>query len=482
MATSPDGFPYGSRWNYRTPSPDFARTAVEPLSPPAASTPTFAVRTPSFSNNYASSNVYSYYPQYPAMPSRSIRDADAAAPQLPFNHGYLLARAAVEKQPQIRETNPLDALADIALLHGANRLASTSVYNPPALPLPCGSPPTVATTMVSSWQQPDTAHLSLLPKPLDVANTISVESIGSHTITGREQNYGPIGHERRSFPGAFFSGREYNNAEISATVPRRSSVPVSAVLLPAAEPISVPKPPQPSEPSLPTMLDSTSNSKAKTDESYYPWINSSPIDEYMTSLDDSAVHEHSITVQRPEDPISPTQYLPKDGFLDVDARKPRNTSLPTPTQDDHVIASSVGPSRVVQPEAPHTNEPVANLTPECAETGSFAKASGVIEEPSAVVEEPIAAAEELTAVTEEPPVATEEPIAAAEELHAATENPPTVVDELFRTIPQNGESVTVAEDLPMVDVSLHGNSGRSQLSNIIQIFANVQPRYSAQNR
>ena len=359
MASSPDGIPYGSRWGFRTPSPDFARTAVEPLSPPAYPTAaSFAARPPPLS---AISSCPPNAPLYPATAAatpphppvspRSARSPDSALPFLPFSPGLMMARAVVEKQPASGESNRLDALAEIALLHGANRLPSAaSAYSSAVLPPPpAASPPaplaTAATT--PSWPRPDSASPLLVSTPFDTA---PAESAGSLADPAREQSYGPIGYGRRSAPNI----REYAAAPSAAvalphslpppppplshphpppppplppppTPRRRSSLPVSAVLAPpAVHPVRPVKTPLPVDP-VPYAI---CEPKAPPLPS---WVNSSPVDEYVAVQASSPTHRNSTTVRR-SDPAAapPIPCKLHDGLQD-----PRHVPVPTRTLDDH---------------------------------------------------------------------------------------------------------------------------------------------------
>ncbi|KAI5846678.1 hypothetical protein BZA05DRAFT_133642 [Tricharina praecox] len=419
MAASRDGLPYGSRWGFRTPSPDFARTAVEPLSPPAA-TPAFAARSSSFSNpNYPPppTTYSSYSPQYPPV-SRSSRDPEPAfhhpsprapspAPN-PYNHhGYSFAPPNYKLLPKAAP-NPLDALADIALMHGAGRLPSGPTYNPPPLLFPTmasPSPPVATAVMVSpspSWQRPDSALPPTMP-----TSKISMERIIPHAKPAHEHNFGPIGQERRSVSG----GRERRNSAIADAplsppspaavrlLPMKSRLPLPdlprAVMepLPVMEPLSarlLPSVIMMSEPAPPAEIQLPQPGPTPEElRSRYPWINASPVDMYMDSSNDGEDDEDgfSIAVMRPGDMSKAfAQYYetPAEGFLDVDVGKSKTTSLPTPSQDDHVIGS---PSDVVMEdvdEAPRVNDSAANFTPEIAEDESPAEVAAVVEDVATV--------------------------------------------------------------------------------------------------
>jgi len=411
MAASREGLPYGSRWGFRTPSPDFARTAVEPLSPPAAATPTFAARSFSFPNaNHASPPppYSSYGLQYPAD-SRSSHDPEPAfyhpsprapspAPH-PYSHSYGFV-PSIHKQPPKAAQNPLDALADIALMHGAGRLQSGPTYNPSPLPFPTmasPSPPVAAAVMTSpnpSWQRPDSALPPTMP-----TSRISMERMIPHAKPGRELNFGPIGQERRAS-----NGPERRNSTVADTSlsppsptamrlpPMKSELPLPDLTRAVMGPLLGIEP-LPARPLLPAAMISESalpaeeqplqpEQKPEEQRLYYPRISASPADVHTDSPKDvEGGREHSIVrhpvgvsksvVQHPE--------TPADGFLGVNGGKPAATSLPTPTQDDHVIGGL--PEQVVEEEDEvlRANEPTANLTPDIAEshTGAFSVAENM---------------------------------------------------------------------------------------------------------
>ena len=287
MATSPDGRPYGARWDFRTPSPDFARTAVEPLSPPPPIPSSFVKPPPSVYaiNNYPPQSRSSYYDASPYP--RNIRASSAdTAPLYPYafhHHHHNDAQPPPPQQqqqhllhhhlPQHRENNRLDALAEIALMHGANRIAP-AYSHPPTLPLPIASPVPVASAIAHSWQRHDIAQTPiLLPRPQDV-----VDARPLHGGAG----FGPIGRERRSLSIAHENGIPIPGAIIS-----RRSPPLGPPLS-LAEPDPMLSPPSMVE-RLPvaSVLDSLRALAPKPDEEHArPWINPSPVDPYLSSADE----------------------------------------------------------------------------------------------------------------------------------------------------------------------------------------------------
>lgn len=121
-------------------------------------------------------------------------------------------------------------------------------------------------------------------------------------------------------------------------------------------------------PPVASVLDSLRAALAPKPEDDHPrpWINPSPVDQFMAS---PGGEDHSITVQPLGDRI-----LEEDE--DAESDGPRNTSLPTPTQEDHVIASSVSSvslSDAIPEKAagPNVHDSIATLTPELADSDSI---------------------------------------------------------------------------------------------------------------
>jgi hypothetical protein len=371
MASQKDALPYGARWGFRTPSPDFARTAVEPLSPPPASASPYLARAPSFSSPYAPPPVHSYSPQYPAM-SRSFRGADPP-PQLPqpsYAHGYMIP-SPTDKQIQKPQSNPLDALADIALMHGASRLAPGPAYNPPTLPMPTIASPTFVAAAIPTptWPRPDSAQPPVSPRAHNVAH-VPAERRASYSTITREPSlsFGTIGQERRSIPRSRDHGNP-SNADAAAAALSRGSPTQASPLLPAMQP----EPAAAEAPAQATAGDPLSE-QPKAGESRHPWINASPIDEYIPCPDDVDGHEHSITVS--EESVQP---VPNAMGSFLDCGKEETTSLPTPTQEDHVVANCDIPEGTAV--VSKIQDSVANLTPESTEIEASTRATLVAEEP-----------------------------------------------------------------------------------------------------
>jgi hypothetical protein len=401
MASKKDALPYGARWGFRTPSPDFARTAVEPLSPLPASASPYVARTSSFSSSYAPPPVLSYSPQYSAV-SRSFRGADPAPqpPQPSYAHGYMISSPADRQLPKL-QTNPLDALADIALMHGA-RLATGPAYNPPPLPMPTMIPPTfvAASVPTSTWPRPDSAQPQLSPQAREVPYIHAEQRRSSFSADHRDASYsfGTIGQERRSVSRGRDHGSLSNVDEVPPALSRSS--PIAAMPLPAMQPA----PPAAAEaPAQATADDPLS--VPKTEESRHHWINASPKDEYIPHPEEADIHEHSITVSRPQMTAQPVQNS-EDGALDADFGKSGTVSLPTPTQDDHVIAGSESPAEEVAfvQEVPELQDSVANRTPEITETEIPTKAAVTAEEPPTKDVDALEATRQDELMVEAPPL------------------------------------------------------------------------------
>ncbi|KAA8912322.1 hypothetical protein FN846DRAFT_916773 [Sphaerosporella brunnea] len=453
--------PYGARWGFRTPSPDFARTAVEPLSPlPAAASP-YGARTPSFSSSYVPPPVQpSYSPQYSAV-SRSFRGPDPAPqPPLPsYSHGYMLS-SPVDRYPQKLQgpQNPLDALADIALMHGASRLAPGPSYNPPPLSMPTLSSPTfVAAVPSSTWPRPDSAQPPVSPRTRDVAHIPAEPRRTSFSTDPREPSYsfGTIGQERRSVSRTRELGGPSNVDSAVTLPPIARSLPVPAQPLPALQPE-----PAATEASVQATADDPL-SAPKTEESRHPWINASPIDEYLPCPKDVDNHGHSITLSQPKAAFQPIPNT-MDGFLGSDFTKSGTASLPTPTQEDHVIVSSESPADLVVQEVPNIEDSVAKLTPEITEeTEILPEATVTVEEPPAPAtdeaprDELMAAAQPLTGAA----LTTDE----AQSIHLSSEEP----------APENAETSEVQQ---AVDDSRTEGKGGNGSSPAISVVIYTQPK------
>lgn len=351
MAAQREGFPYGSRWGFRTPSPDFARTAVEPLSPYPTSTPICYTRESSISNDNAPSSTSSIPPQYPsAVPLHNAQEHHLPA-QAVANNSYNPPHIASEIPP----SNPLDTLADIALLHGAGQLTSSHCIPPshsPVLP-------------TEGFRGPDYHHIGGV-------TTIPVGPSNVRRNSLHETSYGPIGYERR----AHSTGREIEF--INTPIPRRPSITLSELLSPQEEP--------PLEYSEARGLPrgnafsrspemARSSTAAYSDQRLLPAASGADIrvNGYTSSssrvalvTEDTTMHDQQTT--QPEQPLTPVQNQSKEDHLALDSA---STSLPTPTQEDHVIASSVA-SGCDQSEKMKTG---TNLTPECTEAENLVKAS-----------------------------------------------------------------------------------------------------------
>jgi hypothetical protein len=364
MAAQREGFPYGSRWGFRTPSPDFARTAVEPLSPFPTSTQMTYARESSISNDNAPSSTSSIPPQYPsAVPLQNAQEHNLPA-QAVANNSDNSPHIASEIPP----SNPLDTLADIALLHGAGQLTSSHCIPPshsPVLP-------------TAGFRGPDYYHIG-------GATTIPVGPSNARRNSLHETNYGPIGYERR----AHSTGRdiEFNHTPI----PRRPSIPLSELLSPQEEPPleysearglprgnAFSRSPEIGRSSTAVYSDQRSFPAASGADmrvnGFTPtWTKTSSSSRMPLVTEDTTMDDQQ-TMQA-EQPLTPVQNQSKEDYLALDSA---STSLPTPTQEDHVIASSVT-SGYDQSEKMETG---TNLTPECTEAENLAKASA--SNPSAV--------------------------------------------------------------------------------------------------
>jgi hypothetical protein len=331
MASSPENLPYGARWGYRTPSPEFARSAVEPLSP--TNITSAATNTSPFAGAQLPPTTYTQSPPFPSMSQAPVPPS--------YSNNYMLDSGPAKQLPE--SNNRLDALAEIALMHGAGRLAPASPVassRARSLPNPASLfiPPIVSGDLVTS---PSSA-IAFPPKSLEIADTVPVEPRELATNGVREQK--PIGHERR----AVSDGRG-RIADPDASVLQRLTTIASAKTITVTKTVPAVKPPGlATQQAVGDGLSPTRKNVATAENFEIGSAQAQPKSEDISML--FKTKEGNVL---------------SDGLTVVDEERAQNNSLPTPTQDDHVIASSVG-SIDTAPED-ENKAVIANLTPEFAE-------------------------------------------------------------------------------------------------------------------
>ncbi|KAI5791950.1 hypothetical protein EDC01DRAFT_630454 [Geopyxis carbonaria] len=495
MGTKDDSRPHGARWGFRTPSPDFARRAVSPISPPQ----------PHPAAILSNGTSYSYYTPSPFIPmhhtrgmaSRLFQNTQQTAPSS-SRDGEAQSHASNQYNPYNREWpqqqheqprlpqnyiphdggDALDILASVAVAVRENnqekeaarsKLRSpapvrvlpaptpfTTEYNPsyygysappeigPALPpktelLPNTTEqypaPTVAYPSTDSnlssqppnpigngTPRPTTPHTSpalqkpvdspsITPKPSpeisqrDPEGVVSAEetkqrSQETSTPSGpviaealplpqptsgvlREVNTPPVKKEEQSshIPQPIEASQDTYEAILpNSQTDELVAVPVlggkDVATFPASEPnqtVAAPSIKVNSNPEIVAISPGTDK---------HPWINNSPLDACRSTPDDlEDIQENTITVRRPENyaqhshntlsvpaPVIDVEESVHGTIQNYDKPDERTASLPTPTQEDHVIQDTVNLLDAIKVQADDSGgHDIAKLTPEAGD-------------------------------------------------------------------------------------------------------------------
>jgi hypothetical protein len=273
-------------------------------------------------------------------------------------------KAFSESQQQDR----LNYLAEIALLHGSNQIIrpSISLDGPEArYPLIVSSPAQAPNT---PWQRLSVSQ-PYSPCP-GLQNTESVQGVKNEV---REQYFGPVGYERQRMMS---ENRDHEIFDSKAAITQRLPTPVVPDTIPAlvAKVTESLASKQTAEPHDDQLLNNNSPPPEK-----HP----SPSDHLGNQTLDVAPPTEPKVVHEAPNTTVPDETDPED----AGEENLRNTSLPTPTQDDHVIGSSgdtpdeeIISTKVKQIQTITTEKPATSLSPYVVEIEGDKNAATMVEE------------------------------------------------------------------------------------------------------